>query len=692
MQWDRDEMHRPSREVVSLLHHVELHLADWWDRAIEQTILAVLLASHVPLSHEKLARKLSPILPEVPPDTIEQLSERLIEAGQVILVDRGRLKLEEATRTTLEGVLKDHIALEARVERRFCDLATGVFPADHCSHLFRAMRHRFLEPLIADLGAATWRLLMSEDFIFEYAVGPLTDFLSDVPDELHDRTRAVLAAFLDPLDADVRRFVLRLLSAYFFTEARTLDRDRFEIIFKQLHAMDLTLVLDSPVLLGFVAGRSTGAKGSPAVRALLPLLQHGNYSHVRLCATAFTLDEVRSEIASARAVISGDAPQRTSRDSERSQGEIHMWLAAAQPRSPQDWLRRTDAHLHALVTGTGISVLLLPTQDEVIAARNIAADLKIVAARGESDPLSKGLDEWFHDVVLWHFVDLARVPVESVLEADWWLLTDDPELIAFDRNKAGETGRHHICIHPAALLHLLRFMSPQDDMWDEAFLSLVRAPLLVKAGLDRESERMAFRILDAYDWWTQFRALADTRMADTLTEAVFAEKFSYLGPAHDAVEEARAALSAHRDIITEALRDAEDRILETVSTEGRGATSERVQSIFMNLRGAVVAVSTGSGNAIDIRDTAVLSQPDAALLQQLVHALREDLQLLPDANGVPIGDIESVIEDLEEEGPNPRRRVVRQGLRTIRSVAESATGSVVFTHAGPLLERLSHLL
>src|SRR5207248_1365888 len=80
-----------------------------------------------------------------------------------------------------------------------------------------------LVPLVAELGARTWELLNQEP-----AADAPVNFVSAVGHALDARDEAfkrAVVAFLDPSDADIRAFVLRVLNAYFFAQASSLSSE-----------------------------------------------------------------------------------------------------------------------------------------------------------------------------------------------------------------------------------------------------------------------------------------------------------------------------------------------------------------------------------------------------------------------------------------------------------------------------------
>ena len=307
----------------------------------------------------------------------------------------------------------------------------------------------------------------------------------------------------------------------------------------------------------------------------------------------------------------------------------------------------------------------------------------VTPGRGTSAPESKTVDEWFHDVLLWHFVADKRAPAANILEADYWLLTDDPELLAFDRMKAEGASQQPICMHPVAVLQLLPFVGSQDEAWEEAFFAAVRAPLLVRTSMDSATEGAALRVLDSLEWHSQLDDVTTSIVADEHMNSILQQRFTHVGSAHAAIEAAREQLRTNQAGYESALEDAEARVIAE-----SGASPEAVRSVFMDLRGAMLAVNTAAQGVAAIE---LVTANDAALVRDLLVALREDIASLRRSGSATEGVV-AVAEALDAEGARPRSDVVKQALSSLRSISEGVAGNVVFTQAGPILEQLHHLL
>src|SRR5437016_3139292 len=107
------------KELVSLVHHVQLNQQGWWDDAIERLILATLWESKrlLPTSDitEEIRRQHDV---EVDAAEVDRLVHRLASAGAVVLRD-GAVKVAEEKLRELERLREDGEHLEARVIDRF---------------------------------------------------------------------------------------------------------------------------------------------------------------------------------------------------------------------------------------------------------------------------------------------------------------------------------------------------------------------------------------------------------------------------------------------------------------------------------------------------------------------------------------------------------------------------------------------
>lgn len=384
-------------------------------------------------------------------------------------------------------------------------------------------------------------------------------FFTALPQEQHSVFVQVILEFLNPSEPLIRRYILRLLTSYFFMTAKALNASMFEDIEKRLQAFHLNLVFDSAVLVSAITNKLLSDEDQRAGHTITRALA-GIGNDANMFVSPMTLNEVGGDLRSIAALESGSQPRLISKESERRQLEIRVWRHQARPSDNREWLFRTLGNLEMLARNSGIFREDYPTERDLTDRLDFWADLDDVIPAGPELASRKGPEEWMHDVLLWHFVDTHRSPrYEIKFESEWWLLTDDPELIAFDRERSERSGYVPICIHPFALLQLLRFVQPSDEAYESAFLSALRTPLLASM-LEEESDQSLPRLLDALDWWEALGPESETSTWGWLLERELRRRLALVGPAHAEVEAARNVLRTHSESVERGVRRVRDKM------------------------------------------------------------------------------------------------------------------------------------
>ena len=103
-----------------------------------------------------------------------------------------------------------------------------------------------------------------------------------------------------------------------------------------------------------------------------------------------------------------------------------------------------------------------------------------------------------HDSMLWHFVYDKRPEIfESPLEAVYWVITNDNQLLKFDKRRSKTVqSPAGICLHPAELVQILQLWAPRNTDMSQALMSALRLPLMFYE-FDPGQENISMRILKA---------------------------------------------------------------------------------------------------------------------------------------------------------------------------------------------------
>ncbi len=501
------EAQKLSPELVSLVHHIELNKAGWWEMAVQRLVLTAFWIKRgmIALSPDEVRSTLATeFRVTLEASRIEKHLQDLLSGGQLLHLPDGRLKLGEQTIRDCERDLTEAVHLEVTVKCRFHTLLTEGCPAVDAERAWSAFSEKFLLPTVSELGANTYRLITGSRVEIDLPqLKPFTDcFPSAETVGLHNFVRA----FLDPADPSVRRYVLRTMNAYFVVRASGLNEQTVQRLAKSATQQPATvLFFDTNVLFSLL-----GLHENPADEgslALLNLVQRLSTSvPIRLRVLLPTLDEMKRAItASQEAVLNMRISPRllNAVASAGISGITQKFLRLSAGRgatvSPSDYFEPYLRNLLTILRGHGVDLFgqdlaAYKTKQDVI-------DDLLEQQAFESQKYgerAKNYERLEHDMVLWHFVkDKRPLRPESPIDAEYWIVTADYRFLGFDAHKQRKMGTEvPICLHPTTLTQLLQFWVPQTPEFEQALLSTMRLPTVLSL-MDGDTERVSLKILNA---------------------------------------------------------------------------------------------------------------------------------------------------------------------------------------------------
>ena len=492
-----------SPELISLVHHIELNKAGWWDLALQRLILTALWVKRdkITLNSEEVRATLADYFSiSLAEPVVNKHLHGLATGGQLLVFTEGRYKLSEHTIRQCEEDLTDSAQLEGRVRVRFQTLLSEYCPSLDFGPAWNSYHEKFLLPMVSEMGANTYRLITGANVGVEMPqLRPFTD--SFEPSETIG-LRELARVFLNPTDPDVRRYVLRTMNAYFVVRAGGLNDHTIEKLARSAAKLPAAvLFLDTNVLFSLLGLHENPAdEGSMALISLVRRLSAS--IPIRLRVLPHTLDEMRRAItASQEAVINMRiSPQLL--NSVANAGisgitEKFLRLSAGRDKtvSPADYFKPYLHNLLTILRGNGVDLF---SQDlAAYKTRQDVIDDLLQQQEFENKKFgdrAKNYERLEHDMVLWHFANDKRpVQVESPIDANCWVVTADYRLLGFDAHKQRQMSAVvPICLHPATLTQLLQFWMPQTPEFEEALLSTMRLPAVLTV-VDSDTERVSSR-------------------------------------------------------------------------------------------------------------------------------------------------------------------------------------------------------
>ena len=511
-------------EIVALIHHVELSEAGWRDQLIDQLIVSSMFLGTTPCGAEALQTSLdSNFSLTVDDRAFHQSVKRLLASQRLIEIDGGRLKLTEQAAKAAQATIVENQSLEDRVATRFKAIVAEEVKALDPDDCWRRFCDDCLDPLVTELGARTYELIA-----VPAGGGPdvhsIANYADSYPQDVRTAIQKSIDRFLDPTDTDVRSFVLSRLHSHLLTLAASLSEQALsDLTAKTKSNLHLKLFLDSNFVFSVLDLHDNPA--NIAVQELIRVLGDVE-NHVRSKLYVFppTVDEVTRTISGFQQELAGVevTPRlaRIARNTTVGQGNgirARFLRAAASAKyrlTTEAYFSPYITNLLAVLRGKGLEFYneRVERVEALTTSQAVLDDILAEKERGSQRPVNrrKTYEALRHDVALWHFVSRKRSGrVDSPLDAVFWAVTIDQQLLRFDRYKTRHRSANAvpICVHPAVLIQMLQLWLPRSPRFDEAMLQCVRALLPLPS--DTDVEVVTLKIL---------RTLSRFEEADSLPE------------------------------------------------------------------------------------------------------------------------------------------------------------------------------
>lgn len=545
------------------------------------------------------------------PDQVARQLSKLRSKRELLVMGSGMLKVSENKLAELEKDKRDYEAIEAAIRQRFVrELESAKITGDPLS-LWELFFEHWLKPTVCSLGARTYEMIAG-NYRDWMGATDINVFLKNVPADQHTAIREAISRFLDPKDAVVRGYLLRLMDAYFVVEASRLSDTTLRELERMAGAHpSFTLFIDTNVILSILGLHGEAKKEAAGLLIKLPQVLSGRVD-VGMYVLPTTIDETKSAIEHeldglrtlrlhvplAKAVLS------TGGLSDVATAYAEAVVKADRPITPEEFLKPYSGNLVALLKGRGIklhnaSVDKLAKRADVV--HDVDAQERFEKKRFKEKAKSRG--RILHDTVLWYLAKEKRPPkVESPTEALYWVVTEDFRLVGFDSHKNGRDGLP-VCVQPLALVQILQFWSGRTEGIEQALLGGLRLSLL-SPEFDPKTEDITLTIL---------RTLSRFEKVDDLSPETISHIFVNDALRHKLIktksEDAQIALIREEIIseyrkVSEELQAATTELSEAHRAESEAkAASEQLANAHANeLREANAIVTTQHAQLITYED------------------------------------------------------------------------------------------
>ena len=516
-------------ELLALVHHLELTQNGWWDKALQQLTLMVLWTE----SRFMAAQEIRAYIEDnysviVDPERLSVQLEQLLDDKALVASGTSQYKITEERIRLLEQDLEVGRTVENQARQLFMKEVGDldfVVDTDECWDQFLNL---CLIPLVRDMGAYTYEFITNKDYpkdrIFEYS----DDFFSNFERDQKEPLRNAILAFLSPNNDHVRDFTLRLLDNAFFIEASGLDRQNLERLSNRLgKRASLKLFFDTNLLFSLLDIHDNPANES--VQALDSLLKEvSNTIPSSLYVLRITMEEFRrtletysdrlQDIYGASSLASASL-----RYGNLSGITLRYMKACEEAGVPIGATEVFKPYIsNSLLVLRERSVELFNADTDHYA--NDQAVIDDINQMWEADWRREKTDSRYraitHDAILRHLIDDKRPPyVESLFEAEYWVVTVDYRLLKFDRESAATENRMATCIDPSSLVRMLHFWLPRTETLERAMIESLRIPFGF-SGFDAKSEDTTLKILATLSRFENVEDLSTDVITDILMDDV----------------------------------------------------------------------------------------------------------------------------------------------------------------------------
>lgn len=507
------------KEVVALVHHVELNSAGWWERTIQRLIMAAVWMSGKPLTKDEIAAYMRDQFKlELSGPKLDSALSHLENESLLLRLPAGAYRIPDSQQEKLDKEVAEAEAVAGGARDYFVSVLTEQGIALDPNEVWACFEKHFLIPLVNEIGDNSRKFLSGEPFSTrgEFVLAFLQCFKTDV----HDKLRQLVTTFLNPERKDVRAYMGRMLHARFCVEAGGMSEATVKKLAgarsKQLR---FRVFVDTNFLFSLLQLHENPANDAAAeVKAIISKLQSN--PQVELVVAPRTITEAKTALDASRIQLKGIAVGKhfnRAMLTMRVSGIIKKYFIEQGKRgglmTADEWFNPYLNNFVPLARAKGVELYNDP-MEEYSMDQGVIDDIAMVTKYEENLPewKRKTYEKLAHDIILWHFVNRQRGKkgyIESPMDAEDWILTLDGRLIGFDEmkhRKADSTVPS--CIHPTTMVQMLQFWIPRSQEFEEAMLSSLRLPFLYQE-FDGSAEKTTLKIL---------RAMGRFHLGDDVTE------------------------------------------------------------------------------------------------------------------------------------------------------------------------------
>jgi hypothetical protein len=492
-------------ELVSLIHHLHLNEAGWWDKGIRQLIVSIVWLNGT-MRPDAVSRSLQDQYSiTLETGEVRKHLQILSSAGILVAMPDGNLKIAETELKNLELSLKRAEDEADEVRQVFQRLLQTHCPSLDVPSTWLRFNEDLLLPLIHEMGAKTFEMISGTRHQLEETT-TFPSFLEKFASDIQDPLRTTIIEFLNPRNLSVRSYVLNNLNTYFFLEAGNMNQNSIAAL---LHIAEtghsLKLFLDTNIIFSILGFHNNPS--NEAVQSLLKIVkQLSDKIEIQFYVLPITVSETKRgldvrKLDLANVKFSPNIASVAAELEELSGASRRFAEAcskAGRALTTEEYFGPYLNNLLTILRAHGVELYNDPQLNSYSTRQEVIDDILLTQQYEENrfGDRAKGYDKIAHDMILWHFVShLRNPPVEAPFQAEEWIVTIDYRLLGFDEHKQSQdTFRMPACLHPSGLIQMFQFWVPRSAEFEKALITGFQLPFLFRE-FDSDAENVTIRIL-----------------------------------------------------------------------------------------------------------------------------------------------------------------------------------------------------
>ncbi|SFF58574.1 hypothetical protein [Thermoflexibacter ruber] len=522
-----------SSAVISLIHHNELHTKGWWEKTVQNLIIAVIGSNENNAMSKKQVVEIfkNEYLINIDNGKFDKQISALIDAKKIISLSSELIKLSEQTFGDYKQDLEKQKILEGEAEKKFKKIIQSNCSEINCDEVWEKFNSILLLPSIKELGIRILDFLKTDSQSLANSEH-FKNFVSEYRN-FEQFLKTALLEFFNLQDEVVRLYLIRQINAYFFLVASNLDEKTIKKVYEfSKIRTEIVIYLDTNFLFSVVDIHDNPQ--NEAAKYLMQVIKSiSNSIKISLKVTTLTIDEFKHRIWKEREALK----QARSLNFNVLKAGLEVQISSVRKKyyevcvskgrhiDPDTYFKPYYDDLKVTLNDLGISIDLAENYDLLFSQRQTEMYSEIETQidyrlkqklnyqqltpdeiENEKDFLRNKLT---HDVKLWYIIryHFRNSYLESPKDVKHWILTIDNKFIQFDAYK--QRNQVRVCIEPNEFSTMLQFFIPRSEQLEKAILGNFRLPFLYK-DYDELEMTINEKILDAmslYEDMTEEKAI-----------------------------------------------------------------------------------------------------------------------------------------------------------------------------------------